>query len=174
MDEGLGPRSRVGARFKRRWLPLLLTAIGLWGLAGCLYLPTPERPADRDEKDYRGLLGDAKSRKAIRPGLATKASVIALLGQPQYVSADGRDIAYEYEVAGGILVYPLCFEATAAQGRMYGVRLHFDDDGVLVDWTTARANRNFAIYPWFRSMLRGDAVRLLNEHGPKLIPATQP
>lgn len=160
-------------------IPLSLCGVGVWLLVGCIYLPIPEHRVDKSRPDFRKLVGDEHSKARIRPGSITRAQVIAILGKPQYRSADRTAIGYELETRKGLLVYPLCFSGWPTDRRVYGVRLIFRPDGILADVETAMAESGTlaGTEPYDPN---GRAIDLLNRHTPvllpvgKLPPATRP
>jgi hypothetical protein len=149
MTEESRPRSRLSMRFRRRLLPLFLAALGLWGLAGCFYLPTPEHPTDKKQADVRELVGGADSKRRLRPGVATRDSVTAVLGPPAWVSKDRRSIAYTLDTVRAVWVYPVCFATNVASQRIYAVRRVFDDNNVLVSWDLVHVDQKL---DWFKGV----------------------
>jgi len=106
MDEVSRREARVLRTSQAACRLLFLAGVGLWGLAGCFYLPTPEQPVD-NSKDYRDFVGDVRSTKAIRPGFATRATVMCAARPAAFMSGDGGDIGYKYETMHGTWVQPL-------------------------------------------------------------------
>jgi len=88
-----GPPQPAGKTSLRRLALPAVIAIGLmWLLAGCglgIYLPIPEH-VQAGKTDFRGMVGDAQSSRPIRPLKTTRAGVRALLGEPDYQTADGK------------------------------------------------------------------------------------
>jgi hypothetical protein len=174
MDEISIPRSRVGARFRRRLVPLILAAAGLWGLTGCFYLPLPEHKIDGTQRDFRELLNSPNPKQSIRAGNSSRASVIEALGRPPYVTDDGRSIAYLYATGVGVWVWPACFSAQPAERRVYAVRFDFGEDDMLMNWETARYDEHLPWGPWVPGLPLKKAIARLNQPGSELRPATRP
>ncbi len=116
---------------RRGWMPVMLIGVGVYLMAGCIYVPTFQLP--KDGKDFRKLVGDANSRKPIRPGFASRAAVLAALGEPKQSTRDGRTIAYAFRATDGYWVWPICFYAGPAHTD-YRVRLTFNDRDDLVHY----------------------------------------
>src|SRR5882724_9550306 len=110
-------------RIRRLAIPSLLAICGVWLLVGCIYLPIPEHQIDSKQKDFRGLLGDADSRRPIRPRHITRGEVVAILGPPPFATQDGRSIAYTVKTENGLFIWPTCFVVQSAGGSVYAVRL---------------------------------------------------
>src|SRR5436309_2258543 len=108
---------------RRAVVPTAFLLLGVYLLAGCIFIPTFQLP--KDGKDFRKEVGDANSHKPIRPGEATRAYVLQRLGQPYAVSADGHIVAYEFGATNGYWVWPLCFMAES-EHTYYRLRLTFD------------------------------------------------
>jgi hypothetical protein len=105
-------------------LPFVLVVAGAFLLIGCIYIPT-------FNKVVRGVdaskeVGDAKSRKPLRIGHATRADVERVLGPPQYASADGSEVGYTWVIQRGVWL-SVCFGSEKVTG-MRGVVLKFDGD----------------------------------------------
>lgn len=115
----------------RTLLPFLLIACGLYLMVGCIYVPTFQLP--KSGPDFRGKVGDANSRKLIRPGAVTRAYVVQLLGPPQDSTHDGKTVAYVMRATDGYWVWPLCFYAGPADS-WYRLRLNFDADDQLASY----------------------------------------
>ena len=110
-------------------LPIALILSGVYLLVGCIYIPTFGLP--KDGKDFRGLVGEARSHRQIRPGNATRSLVIQLLGEPKLASRDGLTIAYDLSTMDGYVVWPLCFDQSSAVKTSYRLRLKFNAGGQL-------------------------------------------
>jgi hypothetical protein len=115
--------------------PIMLIALGVWLLLGCIYIPTfnkLEKGVDASKK-----VGDAKSRKPLQVNRATRADVERELGPPFLVNADGTIVAYRWHVLRGVWL-TMCFTADADRVTRVLV-LRFDDSGVLqsfqMGWT---------------------------------------
>jgi hypothetical protein len=87
------PRFVIAVRFG---VPAALIIAGMLTIAGCIYIPVPEHPRTTDGKDVGGLLGPEHSDKPIRPGLATRDLVLAILGKPD--DRTDHDIAFAYKL----------------------------------------------------------------------------
>ena len=114
-----------------RWritLPIVLIGLGVWLLHGCIYIPTFN--AVQEGENVTKKIGNQKSRKPLRVGVANRADVERVLGPPRAISQDGREIAYAWHVLEGIWVMPLCFMAEDQRGVRAAI-LTFDDAGVL-------------------------------------------
>jgi hypothetical protein len=168
-----------------RWvIPIALIIVGVWGLAGCFYLPVAEHKVDSTQKDFRPLIRKGDTPGVFVSGITTRIAVVALLGPPQYVSGDDRAIGYVYDTAEGLYVWPLCFRAVSDSYRSYALRLEFDQQNYLVRFDT--------YYLQFPPRVlgipggadddpfRGIAMERLMRTGPRMfptnrrIPATQP
>lgn len=166
----------MSMRFRRRLLPLFLAALGLWGLAGCFYLPTPEHRADSKQKDFRELVGDGGSKGTIRPRVSTRESVTAILGPARWASKDRRSLAYTLHAVRAAWVYPLCFAAEPASLRVYAVRFDFDDNDVLVAWNLVHVDADIG---WFKGVPNAgqNAIDRLNQgamDSARIEPAMRP
>jgi hypothetical protein len=116
-------------------LPGVIAGSLAWLMVGCLYIPTFEsRDLNGAKQDFRPLVGEGR---AIARGRVTRPQVEALLGAPPYASANGRAIAYVIRARQGIWVSPLCLDARAATTRQFGVKLVFDEHGLLARYEVA-------------------------------------
>jgi hypothetical protein len=121
---------------RRLVLPAAITIVLLWVLAGCglgIYLPIPEH-AQAGKTDFRGLVGDAKSSRPIRPMTITRAGVVKILGAPDYQEDGGKTIGYVLRTYAGYYFAPLCFQGTGS-GKWYRLRLTFGAGDVLTDYS---------------------------------------
>lgn len=109
-------------------LPITLIVIGTLMLGGCFFVPTFNAPVNGPPPVEK--VGDAKSRKPIRVGTASREEVLNVLGPPNARTDDGRVMAYTWAVRRGYWVWPLCFMADPRYGGRTLV-LRFDTDGVL-------------------------------------------
>jgi len=123
--------------------PAVLLAVGVWLLAGCVFIPTSDKPIRGS--DAAREVGAEKSSRPIGLHRATRDEVIRLLGAPHYESADQTRIAYEWAVSDGVWVFPLCFTGYRQEG-VRALLLTFDEAGVLRTSEVLRANGNF-IHP---------------------------
>ena len=95
------------------------------------------RGQKKGEKDFRDLLGDAKSKRPIRAGAIVRSQIIKLLGEPPLISDKGDSIGYEFTAVRSVTVYPLCFFISEPSSeRRYAVRFEFDRDDLLQSWRT--------------------------------------
>ena len=101
--------------WKRLVLPACLAAVGVWLLAGCIYIPTFGTVTAG--KNVAGKVGDEASRKPLRVGHATREDVIALLGHPHVTKSDRSAVAYTWNVRNAFVVWPLCFQGYPLNGR---------------------------------------------------------
>lgn len=122
-------------------MPGALLAVGVWLLAGCIFIPTFNK-VDKGDRNYSKKVGDAGSRKPLRVGRATRDQVMRLLGPPELVSPDGRRAAYEWHVTNGIWIFPLCFRAVVQRGERT-LFLDFDESGVLRGFHISKIDGNF-------------------------------
>ena len=117
-------------RFRGRTVAaILLVFFGAYLLGGCIYVPTFQ--LSKEGTDFRKWVGDASSRKPIRPGHADRALVTQILGKPTDSTRDGRTIAYCFRATDGYWVWPICFDAVR-EYTDYRVRLTFDENDQLV------------------------------------------
>src|SRR5688572_22460469 len=127
-------------------LPAFLSAVGVWLLAGCIYIPTFGTVTAG--KNVAGKVGDEGSRRPLRVGQATKHDVFNLLGLPHVTKSDGSAVAYTWNVRNAFVVWPLCFQGYPLNGRRSLVlrfgpdeRLAsyqvFKDDDELVDFSSS-------------------------------------
>jgi len=121
-------------------VPVLLTGLGVWLLAGCFYLPGSAKLVEG--RDASRDVGGGKSDRPVRTGFATRADAFRVLGEPQYASADGRQVAYGWVVTTGRWVYPLCFSSTAKH-ETRALILEFDDGDRLVSYQLTRWGQNW-------------------------------
>ena len=96
-------------RFPKALAPVLLAALGVWLLVGCLYIPTFNRRVSG--RDVSPEVGDERSKRPVRVNHATRADVVKVLGQPMLTSYDGRRVAYHWTTMHALWVWPLCFQA---------------------------------------------------------------
>jgi hypothetical protein len=126
---------------KRKLLiPIGLTALGVWVLVGCVYIPT-FGPTVRG-RNAAGDVGSAGSRKLIRVTVSTLADVIRVLGEPPLATRDWRVVGYPWSVRNGYLVWPLCFSGESIYGNRTLV-LRFDEQQVLRSFQVLTQDENF-------------------------------
>lgn len=169
-EQPIEPR-RNRRRWRRAVLPVIASAIGVWLLVGCFYVPVPDQRTDKKQPDFRDMIGDAKSDRPIRPGAITRAAILAKLGPPPYVSKDGKTIAYTLETVRGAWIWPLCFHGYPQSQRAYALGLHFDRNDVLVDWKIVHVDESF---PWLQiAPLRIHAQDAIDRMNSRAAPAEQ-
>ncbi|HZK81462.1 MAG TPA: hypothetical protein VFC46_10355 [Humisphaera sp.] len=161
-----------------------MIAAGVWGLAGCFYLPVAEHKVDSTQKDFRPLIRKDDTSEVFISGVSTRAAVVAILGPPQYASADERAIGYVYDTAEGLYVWPLCFRAVSDRSNSYALRLEFDQKDHLVRFDTYnfRGPQRLLGIPEGSDdhSFRGISMEWLMRTGPRMfptnrrIPATRP
>ena len=127
--------SRAQTPLKKALLPVILTAMGVWLLTGCVWIPMFEKRIEGT--DVSRQVGNSSSGKPIRLHRATRDDVVRVLGPPPYVSTDGRQFAYTWKVLNGVYVWPLCFPFMLPDAPVFdqeGARtlvLRFDASGTL-------------------------------------------
>lgn len=114
----------------RKSLAIALIVIGVWILAGCIYIPIPEHPIDSKQKDFR----PAVQKLAPSPQRTTRTQITSLLGEPQITSKDGLAVLYTYRTKSGLWLEPLCFNAEPDGYRLVVAAFEFDAQGRLTDW----------------------------------------
>src|SRR5260221_6911872 len=97
---------RVVPRKRRTLVPFALIVLGLYLMVGRIYVPAFQLP--KSGPDFRDKVGDAGSKKLIRPGAVTHAYVVQLLGPPQDSTPDGRTVAYIMRATDGSWRWPIC------------------------------------------------------------------
>ena len=155
---------------KRQYLPMILILLGAWLMAGCFYLPVLEHATDKNQTDFRKLVGHDKSNRPIRERIVTRERVRELLGSPAYASADQRAIGYAYITERGAWVYPLCFTATPGTERLYILRLIFDEHDMLQRWDIEHEDGDHPMLIDNGAYWKGTALQKLNKSGPALMP----
>jgi hypothetical protein len=132
-DNRPNPRPRRGGL--RLAIPLLLIALSLWLLIGCIYLPTKEKVRlTGTTKDFRSLPGYAAGGEPQVAGRFTRERIEALLGRPPYVSDTRRSVMYVLHIKTGIFLAPLCFTARDWNDDCVGLVLTYDPSGRLLRW----------------------------------------
>ncbi|HEX3357839.1 MAG TPA: hypothetical protein VHS31_12785 [Tepidisphaeraceae bacterium] len=127
----------------KKILPISLIILGTLLLSGCFFVPAFNPTISG--KDVSDKVGGPASNRPLRVGTVTMDQVIALLGQPQYVSRDDRQIAYTWEVLNGEWVYPLCFTAQPQHGER-ALELTFDQQNVLVDYRLSKEDGSLQLF----------------------------
>jgi hypothetical protein len=155
---------------KRHWIPIVLIVLGAWLTAGCFYLPVFEHGDNKNQKDFRRLVGHAKSRQPIREGAITRQQVADLLGIAPYVSADRTALGYSYVTTRGMWVYPLCFTTTEGTERQYILRLIFDEHDILRRWDIEHEDGDHDVFLDNSTHWEDKAIKRLNQTGPELLP----
>jgi hypothetical protein len=83
--------------------PLLL--IGALSLVSCIAIPTPPHGL--------GVVPDKEALESLRPGEATLADILLLLGEPKYRLEDDHFLMYEWMVAYGYVAVGMYGAGTA-------------------------------------------------------------
>jgi outer membrane protein assembly factor BamE (lipoprotein component of BamABCDE complex) len=93
--------------------------------AGCIALPTDYRAADSRENV------SAKTSVRLQPGVTTIEDVLLLLGEPEYVSDDGRRIGYAWARVNAIIIIISTGPGAGVLEvqRSHLVQISFDSDG---------------------------------------------
>ena len=158
-------------RRTRLALPVALIAIGVWLLAGCVFIPSFDKTIrGRNVSKY---VGSDKQKRPIRLHAATRDDVLRVLGEPRYASPDRTRIAYEWDVRNGYWVWPLCFAAYAQEGKRV-LLLTFDEGGVLRTSEVLKATGNWMYGKVSRIPdLPGDMLPARVDR-PATAPATRP
>jgi hypothetical protein len=120
-------------------LPACLAAVGVWLLAGCIYIPTFSRVTAG--KNVADKVGDEESNKPLSVGHVTRDDVHRLLGEPDVAKRDGSAVAYTWNVQNGFVIWPLCFQAHAVNGARSLV-LRFGPDGRLASYQVLKDDDN--------------------------------
>ena len=101
---------------------LLLVAISL---VSCIAIPTPPHGL--------GVVPDKEAFESLRPGEATRADALLLLGSPKYRLADDRFLMYEWLVAHGYVAVGMYGAGTGFPVAVsHYLCLEFDADSRLV------------------------------------------
>jgi hypothetical protein len=122
---------------RRCVLPAVLLAIGLFLLAGCFWVPLPEKPVLRGQPNVAKMVGPAKSKNAVHLGV-TREQVEQAIGRPQRWRIDGTATAYTFTVRNGAWIYPMCFMGLDTW-KDYAVRLDYGPDGRLTSYQVVSA-----------------------------------
>ena len=109
-------------------IPILLVALGMWLLSGCIYVPMFGRPLEG--QNVAKKVGSTRSDKPVRIGVSTGDDIFRIIGEPRWKSADGRVIAYSWKTQNGVTVWPLCFWVDGVD-RWSTLVFQLDDEGVL-------------------------------------------
>ena len=125
----------TNVRHWRLWVPVLLLSLGLYLLAGCIYIPMFGKVVRGEKVDEK--VGLPESRKPLRLGQSTRDEVERVLGRPAAVSRDGKAIAYVWTVQTALVIWPLCFQATKNYEKR-GLVMRFSNDGVLEFYNVER------------------------------------
>jgi hypothetical protein len=118
----------------------VLIALGVAALSGCLFIPTGEKVVSGN--DVAADVGDAKSKKPVRVGSATREDVVRALGEPEYASESRDRVLYTWRIHNGVWFYPLCF-ASDPNFAVRMIELRFDDAGVLRGFRLERVDGNW-------------------------------
>ncbi len=106
--------------------------LGLMVLGGC-YFFVPRFNATIQGKDVSSEVGDSKSKRPLRVGIATRQQVEALLGPAAYRDESGHRLGYSWTVCNGTWIYPFCFQGFDQDGTR-GLLLEFDQNDILKDF----------------------------------------
>jgi outer membrane protein assembly factor BamE (lipoprotein component of BamABCDE complex) len=117
-------------------------AAGAMMLAGCLIIPTDYHAAG----SRRNL--DPKTPATLRPGVTTKEEIFLSLGEPDFVSEDGRRLGYAWTKV----------KAIYAIAGPYG------------GGASGEVQRSYVLEASFDASNRVSDVRLLKEWGPSVTP----
>jgi hypothetical protein len=143
------PTTPSSRQIARLLLPLALLALMLWLLVGCFYMPWFEHPIANNARnvDFRPMLADEwHTDRPIRVGSVTRHQVIQLLGAPKLAAVDRSAFVYDFQTVNAFWVWPLCFAAEPANGRLYVAVLSFDDAGMLQRIDVTDANEEIATW----------------------------
>jgi hypothetical protein len=171
----------VKPQIVRRGIPFLLIGFGVWGLAGCFYVPVREHVSESfftntKEKDFRELLGNADSNHPLRPGM-TRAQVLALLG-PSVHQSPPDQLLYTLVMERAVWFEPLCFRSVSAAETGYALRLTFDANEVLVRWELAHVDIQLGSFisepPGWSEHEALDELQNKGSSSSATLPATQP
>jgi hypothetical protein len=123
--------------------PATLIIIGMLAIAGCIYIPVPEHPRTRDEREIDKLVGPIQSGKPIRAGFTTRDMALGILGKPDLRTT--HDLAFAYRlsaIAGhrfGLCVADEAQMIPATDRVDYYLALEFDREGVLLRYHLKRS-----------------------------------
>ena len=123
---------------RRALLPIVLLALGVYLLAGCIYIPMFGRTTDG--KNVSGTVGGANSRKSLRVARSTRDDVLRVLGPPHTSKLDGSAVAYTWRVQNGVAIWPFCFMADSIDGTRTLV-LRFDEAGKLQSYNVLKRDK---------------------------------
>lgn len=140
---------------RRALLPIVLIALGLYLLVGCIYIPMFGRTTDG--KNVRRAVGDANSRRPLRVSRASRDDVLRVLGPPYVAASDGSALAYTWRVQNGIAIWPFCFMADSIDG-MRTLVLRFDQAGKLQSYNLMKSDKPLISLGamWFQPPLPDD------------------
>ncbi|MEA2734173.1 MAG: hypothetical protein QOE14_624 [Humisphaera sp.] len=113
---------------RRVIVPMMLLAVGVWLLQGCLYIPMFN--ATVGGKEATRYVGESGSGKPLERDLSTSHDVRRMLGNPHFATTDGRFLVYSWLKRKGVMIYPQCF-AAEPEDRSFALTFEFDRDGVL-------------------------------------------
>jgi outer membrane protein assembly factor BamE (lipoprotein component of BamABCDE complex) len=110
----------------KSFVGLLAIVVGVAFLSGCVFIPMFDMPINGTRNAAKHV-GDAKSKKPLRVGAATREDVRRILGPPTLAKRDGSSVAYRWSVLEWIVV--ACGSQDQRGNRM--LVLDFDDTGIL-------------------------------------------
>ena len=113
----------------RYLLPLLLIALGVLTLSGCVFVPTFQTTIN-NTTNVEKKVGNARSKKPIRMNESSQQDIEAILGKPAAVALDGKHVLYHWDIRHGVWVMPLCFHVGYDDGRAWA-EFEYDQDHVL-------------------------------------------
>jgi hypothetical protein len=153
-------------------IPAALALLGVWLLAGCVYIPTFGKVVRG--KDVSSVVGRPNSPKPIRLDRSTRDDVLRQFGTPMFASESGQALAYSWKVQNGVAIWPLCFTGYAVEGERTIV-LRFDNAGILRSREVLKANApivqlsSYNYWPLLPHDLREEYAKASSPR-----PATQP
>ena len=118
-------------KLRGRTAPLLLIAVGGAVLLGCIPLPGRFSNAAGDRRP-EAKIGPAGSDALVRIGRDGVERAVRVFGDPDLATADGRVLAFGYEVVTGYFLWPLCFSADRVTAKRW-LALRFDARGRLAE-----------------------------------------
>jgi outer membrane protein assembly factor BamE (lipoprotein component of BamABCDE complex) len=123
---------------------LCLVAAFSIGLAGCIYIPTPEHSAMQADGGYRAAISDEKVAR-ISVGRTTRADILLALGRPTQRIQDDRYFAYDWATVQGYFVFGIAPGAggMAAVPNRYSLLIEFDQGGVVRRFTKIETGYSF-------------------------------
>ena len=123
---------------------LCLVAAFLSGLAGCLYIPTPEHSSLQVDGRYRAPISEEKIAQ-IAVGTTTRADILLALGRPTKRIQDDRYFAYDWATIQGYLAFGFGPGAggVGAVPNRYLLLIELDERGVVRRFTEIESGYSF-------------------------------